>query len=71
MSDPVAKAERYRHLERTGDALTSEEFREGWHYCLEWDGMLIHPDWPESDCCPCERICEDGEWKGKTFTPNP
>ena len=23
--------------------LTAEEIKEGWHYCLEWDDMLIHP----------------------------
>ena len=34
--------------------LTAEEIKEGWHYCLEWDDMLIHPkDAEEYALCDC------------------
>ena len=34
--------------------LTDQEKADGWHFCKEWDGMLIHKDWPESKGCICE-----------------
>ena len=33
--------------------LTEEEIKEGWHFCCEWDGLLIHPNDPEYECCSC------------------
>jgi hypothetical protein len=34
--------------------LTAEEIEEGWHYCLCWDHMLIHPkDTDEYALCEC------------------
>lgn len=47
--------ERWQHLERTGEAPTPEERTEGWHYCPEWDEMLIGPSMEmEWDCCVCD-----------------
>lgn len=46
--------ERYKELNRTGEELAPEEVREGWHYCADWDGLLIHPKFPEAECCSCE-----------------
>ena len=46
--------ERYKELQRFGDKLTKEEIAEGWHYCLEWDDMLCHPEWEEARVCKCE-----------------
>jgi hypothetical protein len=33
--------------------LTPEEIREGWHFCYDWDGLLIGPGMPELECCVC------------------
>ena len=46
--------DRYNELQRFGDKLTEEEIKEGWHYCLEWDEMLCHPEWKEAEVCKCE-----------------
>lgn len=27
--------------------------RDGWHFCCEWNGLLIHPTHPEFDACTC------------------
>lgn len=49
--------ERWRSLmSDTGTELTPEELRRGWHFCPEWDGLLIHPDMPESKACTCHRM---------------
>lgn len=33
--------------------LTSDEQQKGWHFCTEWDGLLIHPSDEESRSCKC------------------
>jgi hypothetical protein len=33
--------------------LTAEELNEGWHWCEEWDGLLIHVDDDEFVSCNC------------------
>ena len=33
--------------------LTSEEINEGYHFCYEWDGLLIGPGMPELRVCQC------------------
>jgi len=34
--------------------LTQEEISCGWHFCPEWDGLLIGPGMDEfAQCCPC------------------
>jgi hypothetical protein len=45
--------QRYKHLEKYGDPLLTDEVREGWHYCGDWDGMLIHISWTEYEACTC------------------
>ena len=35
--------------------LTKQEVKDGWHFCCEWDGMLIHSSHPEAECCYCFR----------------
>jgi len=46
----------YLHTVPTKDydkiKLTEEEQRE-WHFCWDWDGLLIHKDHPEFECCVC------------------
>lgn len=46
--------ERYRALNRNMDlTLTPEEVAAGWHFCYEWDGMLIHREDMEAKACRC------------------
>ena len=47
---------RYDELQwGTGPAqLTDDEIAMGWHWCLEWDDMLIHPAMEEYANCTCE-----------------
>lgn len=48
------KKERYKDLMTNFDLnITDEEFKAGWHFCWEWDGLLIHKTWPETECCIC------------------
>ena len=35
--------------------LTPEEVAEGWHWCLDWDCLMIGPgtyEWADGDECP-------------------
>jgi hypothetical protein len=47
-------SQRQRLIEHGLDRLTDVECADGWHLCAEWDGMLIHPTWPEAECCTCK-----------------
>lgn len=39
---------RYRALmEDPVEKLTDEEIAEGWHYCMEWDFLLVYPKMKE------------------------
>jgi hypothetical protein len=33
--------------------LTAQELADGWHWCDEWDGLLIHVDDREFEHCKC------------------
>jgi len=56
---------RTKELECGNGDLTEAEKAEGWHFCLEWDGMLCHPDSPEAEVCGCplRKGKEHGEYK--------
>jgi hypothetical protein len=46
--------ERYNYLERTLKSfLTMDEINEGWHWCNDYDYMLVGPDMPEWENCTC------------------
>lgn len=45
---------RYAQLMKDGTGLTQEELKAGWHFCVEWDGLLIGPGMPEMECCSCK-----------------
>ena len=47
---------RYLELE-TGrnECLTYDEMVEGYHFCPNWDFMLIGPDMPEYAMCLCDK----------------
>ena len=48
-------SERYWELETSPTAeLTKEERAEGWHWCIDWDGMLVGPGMVEESGCCCE-----------------
>ena len=47
--------ERYFQLERNPLLeLTSEELLQGYHFCPDWDGLLIGVDMPEIQGCTCK-----------------
>lgn len=43
--------ERYRTLEYGESVLTYEELNEGWHFCPDWDFLLIQDGQSEPCCC--------------------
>ena len=54
--------ERYRYLNTDMDAaVTKEEFALGWHYCYDWDGLLVnaYDEEGEGSCCTCYARKED------------
>jgi len=36
--------------------LTDEELAEGWHWCLDFDGLLVGPPSFEAKYCTCNSI---------------
>ena len=56
--------ERYRELSwEAFIGLTPEELSRGWHFCPDWDYMLIGPNMKECESCTCTSPkcanCED------------
>lgn len=48
--------ERWQHLMSNDDEnLTEQELADGYHFCLEWDGLLVGSDDPEmvAGICTC------------------
>ena len=39
--------------------LSREEIEEGWHFCYDWDGLLIGPGMGELEQCRCNRGRKD------------
>jgi hypothetical protein len=55
--------DRYNFLmENWDEKLTPEEFAAGWHWCLEWDGMLVGTDSIEALVCSCNHPAIEA-WK--------
>ena len=54
--------ERFLELDRSGNGLTEEEWEQGYHWCYEWDGMLVGPGQPEALVCSCDHPKIE-EWK--------
>lgn len=50
------KDDRYNFLMHSDDSLTEKEISDGWHFCSDWDGLLINDDWPESEACSCGEV---------------
>lgn len=36
--------------------LSAKELAEGWHWCGDWDDLLVGPGMMELTCCTCENI---------------
>jgi len=48
--------ERYQRLmadDSTSENLMQHEIRQGWHFCCEFDGLLIGPGMGETKFCHC------------------
>lgn len=45
--------ERRAELNKTGKGLTLKEWVSGFHFCHEWDGLLVGPEDPENESCTC------------------
>ncbi len=41
--------------------VTRKEFDQGWHFCWDWDGLLVGPGMGEWDFCTCHPLKKDGE----------
>jgi hypothetical protein len=53
------KAARYKQLEMAdGSTLTSQELDAGWHFCPNWNDMLINVHLAEGEGCACEKFQE-------------
>jgi DNA-binding transcriptional regulator YdaS (Cro superfamily) len=54
--------ERARELNSvTSGRLTAEEMRQGWHFCYDWDGLLVNANHKggEAASCTCGSWLED------------
>lgn len=51
--NPFMTDERWTTAMASQLRLTLFEMRNGWHYCWEWDGMLVGPGMMEYSCCMC------------------
>jgi hypothetical protein len=48
--------ERYRDLMRDEHLeLTADEIFEGWHFCHDFDGLLVGPGMTECEFCHCTK----------------
>jgi hypothetical protein len=46
--------ERWKKLMESHDeSLTDEELSAGWHWCYDWDGLLVGPGMQETEHCHC------------------
>lgn len=46
--------DRYKLLmEDDSEPLTTEEIARGWHFCFEFDGLLVGPGMQEEEVCRC------------------
>lgn len=44
------------------EGLTDEEIKAGWHFCPEWDYLLVGPETADTwECCTCSIKKKDTE----------
>ena len=54
----MMNSNRWQELMRYGDSqLTDQELADGWHFCWDWDGLLINPEMGEWGENPLECGC--------------
>lgn len=54
--------DRYHKLMFLNDGeLTQDEINSGWHFCYDWDGLLVGPGTDEAFGCHCNE--EIQKWK--------
>ena len=47
-------SDRYHKLvANPAEKLTPQELTEGWHFCLDWDLLLVGPGMEEQESCCC------------------
>jgi hypothetical protein len=47
---------RWRELEGKGGTLTEEEMKRGWHWCYDFDLMLVGPGMTAWEDCSCKGV---------------
>jgi len=45
---------RYNDLFMSGKEITNEELSRGWHYCPDWDMMIVRKGYHEGELCLCD-----------------
>ena len=45
---------RYTEVFNNAAELTEAECAQGWHFCAEWDGLLVGPGMAELQHCTCK-----------------
>lgn len=52
--------ERRRYIEaNVTEHLTTQELKDGWFFCCEWDEMLINKNDIEAESCTCKKKGDD------------
>ncbi len=47
--------DKWIELNNITGGLTEAEIKQGWHFCPDWDFLLISPDSKEGECCTCTK----------------
>jgi len=57
-------------MENDSEKLAPDEISQGWHFCCDWDGLLIGPGMGELESCgcfkchKCGKVLDVGHWDG-------
>ena len=52
-------------------SLTQEEMDAGWHWCFDFDEMLVGPEMPlEWDVCTCFSVIEKAKYAAPSRSPD-
>lgn len=55
MNDNYMTNDRYEYLMRNDSVLlTEQELKDGCHFCVDWDGLLLVPGMGEFQFCTCD-----------------
>lgn len=58
-------------LESEETELTESEIKQGWHFCCEFDGLLVGPDMTEQQFCTCPGVSGSDENNSTKRQPKP